>query len=92
MRPSPAELHLIPAPLGESMNVSDVYSHPLFNPMVDKLTGYRTRSLLCCPIRDLSGKNVAVLQVWNPPSTKGVELNLDQKVRLAEVLYTLLLK
>ena len=44
------------------MNVADVYAHPLFNPTVDKLTGFRTKSLLCCPIRDMSGKNVAVLQ------------------------------
>lgn len=47
------------------MNVADVYSHPLFNSTVDRLTGFRTKSLLCTPIRDLSGKNVAVLQALN---------------------------
>ena len=47
------------------MNVSDVYSHPLFNSTVDRLTGFRTKSLLCCPIRDLSGRNIAVLQALN---------------------------
>jgi GAF domain-containing protein len=36
-----------------------------FNRAVDSCTGYRTRSLLCCPIRDATGKTIAVLQALN---------------------------
>jgi GAF domain-containing protein len=36
-----------------------------FNREVDRCTGYRTRSLLCCPIRDATGKTIAVLQALN---------------------------
>ncbi|GAX82496.1 hypothetical protein CEUSTIGMA_g9923.t1 [Chlamydomonas eustigma] len=50
---------------GETMNVTDVYQNPLFNPTIDKLTGFQTKSLLCCSVRDMSGKNVAVLQAVN---------------------------
>jgi hypothetical protein len=42
---------------------ADAYAHPMFNPEVDKATGYRTRSMLCCAISDMSGRIVAVLQV-----------------------------
>ncbi len=45
------------------MNLQDVYLHPMFNKEVDRATGYRTRTMLCMAISDLSGKNVAVLQV-----------------------------
>ncbi len=45
------------------MNIPDARSHPLFNPTMDARTGYCTRTLLCCAIRDANGKTVAVLQV-----------------------------
>lgn len=43
--------------------VADAYAHPLFHSAVDRLTGFRTRSIMCCAIRDMSGRIVAVLQV-----------------------------
>ena len=48
---------------GETLNVDDAYSCPLFHSDVDKETGFRTRSVLCCPVKDTSGKMVAVLEV-----------------------------
>ena len=35
---------------GQLMNVSDAYSHPDFNPLVDKQTGFRTRNMICSPV------------------------------------------
>src|SRR5262245_61385598 len=35
---------------GETINVADVYEHPLFYKEVDLETGYRTRSLLAVPL------------------------------------------
>lgn len=50
---------------GGMVNVSDAYSHPLFNPQIDKATGYTTKSMLSCAIKDMQGRNVAVLQALN---------------------------
>ncbi len=50
---------------GESLNISDAYSEPLFNRDVDQRTGFRTRSLLCVPIRDHNGETFAVAQLLN---------------------------
>jgi hypothetical protein len=48
---------------GGLMNIEDAYNDPLFNPEVDVRLGYRTNSILSCSIADMSGKNIAVLQV-----------------------------
>lgn len=50
---------------GEVMRVDDPYSNPDFNPEIDKKTGYRTRSLLCGPMRDSKGEVLGVFQVLN---------------------------
>ncbi len=46
---------------------------PRFNQTVDRETGYRTRTMLCMPIRDNYGNVVAVVQVcWRPVVIIGV--------------------
>ncbi len=45
------------------MNIPDAYSHPLFNPDVDRATHYHTRNILCTAIQDMSGRSIAVVQV-----------------------------
>ena len=51
---------------GETLNITDPYSHPDFNPAVDRETGYRTLSVLCMPILDRHKKMVfAVAQLLN---------------------------
>src|SRR4029077_10194181 len=50
---------------GERVNVADAYTHPLFNRDVDQQTGYRTRALLCLPIRNAAGEVAAVMQLLN---------------------------
>jgi sigma-B regulation protein RsbU (phosphoserine phosphatase) len=47
------------------INVPDVYQDDRFNPQMDKKTGYKTRSVLSCPLRDYDGQLVGVLQVLN---------------------------
>ena len=49
----------------ELVNIKDAYADPRFNPEVDKHTGYRTRSVLCGPIKDLEGEILGVIQVIN---------------------------
>lgn len=49
---------------GETVNLVDAYQSPLFQPEVDQQTQYRTRSVLCMPIRDEQGV-YAVAQALN---------------------------
>lgn len=37
---------------GKLLNIRDAYNHPLFYRGIDELTGFRTRNILCFPIRD----------------------------------------
>jgi adenylate cyclase len=53
------------ATTGESLRVDDAYEHPLFNRDVDRETGFRTRSILCIPLRDGDGNVFAVSQLLN---------------------------
>ncbi|MGF1499342.1 MAG: GAF domain-containing protein [Elainellaceae cyanobacterium] len=54
------------ATTGEYLNIADAYSHPLFNRDVDRQTGYRTRNILCMPIRSTDQQQVvAVVQLLN---------------------------
>ena len=48
-----------------SVNIPDAYKDPRFNQNVDKQTGYRTRSILCIPMRSVQGEVVGVLQALN---------------------------
>jgi adenylate cyclase len=53
------------AATGETINIPDAYADPRFNQEVDRRTGYRTRTILCAPIRDGQGAVVGVAQVLN---------------------------
>lgn len=50
---------------GEILNIPDAYADPRFNRDVDAQTGYRTRNILCLPIRNKRGKIIAALQLLN---------------------------
>ena len=50
---------------GATINVPEAYADPRFNPDVDKATGYRTRTILTCPLRGWDGRVPGVLQVLN---------------------------
>lgn len=53
------------AETGKVLNIRDAYNEPRFNPEFDKKSGYRTRSILCMPVNDRTGKTIAVLQILN---------------------------
>lgn len=50
---------------GKVLNVPDAYDVPFFNRAVDKANGYRTKSVICMPIRNARGNIVAVIQALN---------------------------
>jgi diguanylate cyclase (GGDEF)-like protein len=53
---------------GEIINIPDAYLDPRFNPDIDKKTGYRTRSILCVPMRNMQGEIIGAIQVLNKKS------------------------
>lgn len=50
---------------GQTVNIKDAYQDPRFNPEVDKRTGYKTKTILCMPLRNDAGEIVGVMQVLN---------------------------
>lgn len=50
---------------GSALRVDDAYADPRFNPDVDRQLGYRTRSILCLPVKDRAGRVFAVAQLLN---------------------------
>lgn len=53
------------AKTGETVNIADAYQDPRFNPEIDKRSGYKTRNVLCMPLRDKEGKIIGVFQLLN---------------------------
>jgi signal transduction histidine kinase len=50
---------------GEVVNIPDAYTDDRFQPAMDVKSGYRTRSILCAPMRNSKGELIGVLQVLN---------------------------
>lgn len=51
------------AETGRALRIEDAYEDRRFNREVDRLTGFRTTSVLCAPVRDREGKVRGVVQV-----------------------------
>ncbi len=50
---------------GETINIKDAYKDKRFNNAVDKKTGYRTKTILCMPIKNFNQEIIGVFQVLN---------------------------
>lgn len=50
---------------GETIVVDDAYQDPRFNSEVDQKSGYKTRTLLCVPLRDADGEIVGAFEGIN---------------------------
>nr|XP_023648140.1 cGMP-dependent 3',5'-cyclic phosphodiesterase [Paramormyrops kingsleyae] len=53
------------ATTGKILNIKDAYSHPLFYRGVDDSTGFRTRNILCFPIKDENNEVIGVAELVN---------------------------
>jgi sigma-B regulation protein RsbU (phosphoserine phosphatase) len=69
------------AKTGKIINIRDAYADKRFNREVDKRTGYRTRSILCVPMKNVEGRIIGVIQVLN--KKHGVFDDLDEEMLLA---------
>jgi phosphoserine phosphatase RsbU/P len=52
----------------DTINLADAYADPRFESEVDLRLGFRTKSLLCLPIRNKDGETIGVLQLLNKKS------------------------
>ncbi len=50
---------------GDKLDIPDAYADPRFNQEFDRQTGFRTRNILCMPIRTKQGRQLGVVQVLN---------------------------
>lgn len=50
---------------GETMNIPDAYADDRFNREIDQRTGFKTRNILCMPLRRQDGEVFAVTQLLN---------------------------
>lgn len=53
------------AKTGETINIQDAYNDSRFNKEIDKKTGYKTKTILCMPMRNLNHEITGVFQVLN---------------------------
>ncbi|XP_063889229.1 dual 3',5'-cyclic-AMP and -GMP phosphodiesterase 11A-like isoform X2 [Scylla paramamosain] len=53
------------AETGDTVNLTSAYQDSRYNDEVDKITGYRTDSLLCMPVKNCFDEIIAVAQVVN---------------------------
>lgn len=71
---------------GVTIQVDDVSADPRHLAAIDASTGFRTRSLLCVPVRTESGF-LGVIEVLNPPDDQGfLGWHVDVVESLAEAL------
>uniref|UniRef100_A0AAY4EY46 Phosphodiesterase n=1 Tax=Denticeps clupeoides TaxID=299321 RepID=A0AAY4EY46_9TELE len=65
---------------GETVNIPDAYQDHRFSDEIDKLTGYKTKSLLCMPIRNSDGEIIGVAQAINKSPEGALFTEDDEKV------------
>jgi adenylate cyclase len=53
------------ATTGQVLNIPDAYADPRFNSVFDRVTGFRTTTVLCVPIRNREGEIIGVSQAMN---------------------------
>nr|KAF6438596.1 phosphodiesterase 2A [Molossus molossus] len=53
------------ATTGQILNIPDAYAHPLFYRGVDDSTGFRTRNILCFPIKNENKEVIGVAELVN---------------------------
>ncbi|XP_068136530.1 cGMP-specific 3',5'-cyclic phosphodiesterase isoform X3 [Hyperolius riggenbachi] len=68
------------AAYGQPLNIQDAYKDSRFNAEVDQITGYKTQSILCMPIKNHREEVVGVAQAINKKSgNSGTFTEQDEK-------------
>jgi putative ABC transport system ATP-binding protein len=72
---------------GAAIRIDDAYADPRFNRDVDRQTGYRTRSVLSLPVKNMDGDVFAVAQLLN--RRDGLPFDEEDEQRFAEFVQSL---
>jgi putative ABC transport system ATP-binding protein len=72
------------AETGTGVRIEDAYSDPRFHRGIDQAMSFRTRSILCLPIRDRDGQVFAVAQLLN--RRDGQPFDPEDEARFGEFL------
>jgi adenylate cyclase len=62
---------------GEPLIVHDAYADARFNKAIDEQTGYRTRNILCVPVRTVTGEIIGVVEALNKRKGKFTRRDLE---------------
>ncbi|XP_076297920.1 cGMP-dependent 3',5'-cyclic phosphodiesterase [Lasioglossum baleicum] len=73
------------AATGKLLNIRNAYEHPLFYRRIDEVTGFKTRNILCFPIRDRK-EIVGVAQLCNKKNGFYFDV-FDEEVAMAFSIY-----
>ena len=57
--------------------IHDVYSDIRFNKEVDQETGYKTRNMICTPVKTVNGQIIGVIQILNKKKGRFTKDNLN---------------
>ncbi len=57
--------------------IHDVYSDRRFNKEVDQETGYKTRNMVCTPVKTVNGQIIGVIQILNKKKGRFTKDNLN---------------
>jgi len=75
---------------GRGEIVHDAYADPRFNREIDDKTGFRTRSILCAPIKTVRGEIIGVVQTLNRRSGRFTDDDLQLLEAMAQQAATAL--
>ncbi|GFY63350.1 n-alpha-acetyltransferase 35, NatC auxiliary subunit [Trichonephila inaurata madagascariensis] len=70
---------------GELLNIHDAYAHPLFYRKMDETTGFKTRNILCFPIKDDKGV-IGVAELCNKINERCFSF-FDEEIAKAFAIY-----
>ncbi|MGE5233907.1 MAG: ATP-binding cassette domain-containing protein [Acidobacteriota bacterium] len=66
---------------GDLLNVADAYADPRFDDRADRASGFRTRAILCAPLRGADGRVIAVAQALNRRGGGPFDAHAEQRFR-----------
>ncbi len=70
---------------GKAEIVNDAYANKHFDPKIDEKTGFKTRNILCVPIKTVKGEIIGVTQVLN--KRKGANFT-EEDLNLVDIMMT----
>ena len=68
----------------EAVTVSDAYSDERYNRIIDKITGFKTKSVLCVPLKSINNEMIGVTQMLNKIDGDFTEIDIQLVKALTE--------